>query len=99
MTALDQLQASDFSAHQGVVFPVKVGDVSWELVLRAVKVLGHRRPEASREPFALEFTGPVGARLAQSIVQLQHPTLGVLEIFITQVGMKPEGSQFEAIFT
>ncbi len=99
MTSLDSLQSTDFSAHVGQPFPLKAGEMDLVLTLREVKLLGHRRTDASRDPFSLEFHGPAGVRLPQGIVALEHPTLGTLEVFITQIGLSAGNSSFEAIFT
>jgi hypothetical protein len=99
MTALASLQAADFSQHLGQVFPLQVGDTVLSLTLHAVKVLGHRRPEAVRDPFSLEFHGPVELRLSQGIHALTHPVHGRLEVFFTQAGASATGSVLEAIFT
>ena len=99
MTSLDSLLSTDFSPHVGQPFPLKVGETELVLSLHEVKVLGHRRAEASRDPFSLEFHGPAGVRLSQGTYALQHPTLGSLEVFITQIGLSAGNSSFEAIFT
>lgn len=69
------------------------------LVLNEVNVLGHRRPEASRDPFSLLFQGPAGVRIPQGVYRIENPVSGTMEIFITQVGGSAAGSLFEAIFT
>ncbi len=70
-----------------------------DLTLVEVNLLGHRRPEASREPFSLIFQGPPRHRLPQGIHRLQHPKAGSMDVFVTQVGDSPAGSLFEVIFT
>jgi hypothetical protein len=62
-------------------------------------LLGHRRTGTSRDPFSLTFRGPAGLRGEQGIHRLEHPELGVLEIFLVQIAGQPDGSVFEAIFT
>lgn len=90
--SLESLAAAHFEPLLGSSFELRL-----ELV--EVRLLGHRRPEASREPFALTFRGPANWRLPQGIHCFGHPQTGSLEIFVTQVGDGPGGSLFEAIFT
>ncbi len=81
-------------------FELKLGEkppVPLELI--EIRRLGHRRQEAAKEPFALTFRGQSGWRLAQGIYAVNHPEMGPLEIFITQVGDAQEGSLFEAVFS
>lgn len=97
---LDSLSAASFDPFVGSGFRLRLDDQGrGDLVLAGVRVLGHRRAGASRDPFALDFRGPAGMRLMQGIVSLDHPEAGAFEIFITQIADKPDGSLFEAIFT
>ena len=95
MLPLEPLTCDQFTPLIGQVF--QSGGVA--LTLHAVKVLGHKREEAAREPFSLLFRGPQGLRVGQGTYQLSNPSLGELEIFITQVADGPQGSEFEAVFT
>lgn len=99
MTALDSLQAADFSPHLGQTFPLQAGETALNLTLHEVKVLGHRRTEASRDPFSLEFHGLAGLRLPQGIYALTHPSYGRLDLFVTQIGLNATSSVLEVIFT
>jgi hypothetical protein len=98
MMALESLQHSTFTPLVGGVFMVKTG-AGAELVLHAVKQLGHKRTEAMRDPFSLTFRGAPGLRIAQGIHRVECAALGALDIFITQVGAGPQGADFEAVFT
>ena len=62
-------------------------------------MLGHRRTEAKRDPFALTFQGKQDWRIPQRTHLLEHASLGTLEISITQIGDSARGSTFEAILT
>lgn len=100
--ALDALEAGFFEPLRDSVFLLMGGQGDLpeiELKLVEVSVLGHRRPDAVREPFSLTFRGPAGCRLGQGIQRLRHPEAGVVEVFITQIGDGAGGSQFEVIFT
>jgi hypothetical protein len=81
------------------VFKVKVGDAKVDLKLGAVQRLGHKRPEAARDPFSLAFFGTPGLRLPQGIYRFACEGFGEIEWFITQVADGPQGSEFEVIFT
>ncbi len=54
-------------------------------------------PGGKREAFALDFRGAPGLRLPQSIYRFENDN-AAFEIFITQVGDGPKGSEFEAVF-
>jgi hypothetical protein len=95
------LEHAVFEPLVGNVFVVSVpgGSKSVELTLVEAKGLGNRRGDAKRDPFSLLFRGPAGLRLPQGIYRFEHAALGAMEIFVTQVAAKPEGGEFEAVFT
>lgn len=97
---LESLKLETFQPLLETTFVLTVpGDAGYALTLIEVKSLGHRRADATREPFALTFRGPAGLRIPQAIHVIEHPVAGRLEIFLVQVADKPDGSLFEAIFT
>ncbi len=98
---LETLEAGFFEPWKQSAFVLSkpAGEAACELMLTDVTLLGHRRPNANREPFSLQFRGPSGLRLVQGIYPLSHPRTGQMEVFITQVGDGPTGSSFEVIFT
>lgn len=98
MLALDTLEDVAFRPLLEQSFVLESGEQRIPLTLSAVTLLGHRRPDAKRDPFALTFIGPRGLRVPQSIYRLSHATFGVMEIFITQVGDGPQGAELEAVF-
>jgi len=69
------------------------------LELSEARKLGHKRPEAARDPFSLTFVGPPGLRLPQGIYRFSCEALGELDLFITQLADGPQRAVFEAIFT
>ncbi len=97
---LESLDADFFQGLCGDEFdlPAELGNPR-ALVLGEVRVLGHRRTEAAREPFALTFRGSAGLRLPQGTYRLDHAGYGSIEMFLVQLADKPDGSYFEAIFT
>jgi hypothetical protein len=98
-TPLEDLSAASFEPHTGSEFTVPAGDMIVTLRLDSVRLLGHRRPEATRDPFALTFLGPQGLRLPQGIYQFSREGFGEAGMFITQTGDGARGSEFEAVFT
>jgi hypothetical protein len=98
MLDLETLQHSTFADLVGQRFHVVAGE-GFELELSEAKLLGHRRADASRDPFSLAFRGAHGLRLPQGIYRFENETLGAMEIFIAQTGDSARGSEFEAVFT
>lgn len=98
-TPLDSLDAASFEERCGTDFELTTAGGPAVLHLEKVRLLGHRRAGASRDPFALDFRGPVGILLPQGIYRLSQAGTTPMEIFLVQVADKPEGSFFEAVFT
>ncbi len=97
---LEDFTAALFQPLVGGVFQIDLAEerrVALELV--EVRLLGHRRNDAARDPFGLTFRGSPGLRIGQGTFPFQHEELGKFEIFVTQVADQPGGSLFEAIFT
>jgi len=95
---LDELDSSLFLPLVGQTFQIQEADRSYPIVLEAVRELGHRRPDAKRNPFALAFRGSPGLRVPQKVYQITHPELGALEFFLTQNSASPAGAEIEAVF-
>ncbi|MGC4016903.1 MAG: hypothetical protein QM755_20680 [Luteolibacter sp.] len=98
MPPLDALDHTFFSAMQGGSFEVLTPQGPLTLTLEAVTLLGNRRPDALRDPFALAFRGASGVRLPQGIYEIRLHDGQTLELFIVQNADSPKGSEFEAIF-
>lgn len=98
MIALETLQSSMFTGLVGHEFKVHAGSGA-ALRLADVKVLGHKRPDAFRDPFSLTFSGAPSLRIPQGTYHLECEAFGTMEIFIAQTGDGSKGSEFEAIFT
>ena len=99
MISLDTLEHSHFTRLIDQTFTVSVAGQAVPLELVEAKLLGHRRTEAARDPFALTFRGAHGLRLPQGIYLFGHGAMGSMEIFIAQIGDGAKGSLFEAVFT
>ena len=99
MKPLEKLQSSDFSPYLNQTFSIRLQGVDpIDLELVNVTETGEKsRPEA-RQPFSLQFLGPVSSTyLLQHIYSLQHGQIGTLDLFLVPIG--PEGGRmrYEAI--
>lgn len=96
----DELQAHDFEPHVGTPFRIEFVDHDpLELVLSEVIIHPSQAETGQRTPFSLMFHGPLEFGLPQRMYPLQHPALGVLEIFIVPLGPDGRGMQYQAVFT
>jgi hypothetical protein len=96
---LETLDAASFQERCGSDFSTETAVGVIQLRLEEVRLLGGRRADASRDPFALGFRGPSGIRIEQKIYRLEQEGSAPLEIFLVQIADKPDGSLFEAVFT
>lgn len=99
MIDLATLDSSVITPLVGQPMTLRSGEQSAVLEVTAVRMLGHRHAKAKRDPFAISFRGPPGLRVPQATYRLEHPRIEAMEIFITQTGDGPQGSEFESIFT
>ena len=101
---LEKLTVDDFRPAVGQAFSLDAaGAGKLELTLVEARTIEPGAPPTDdtgrRTPFALDLRGPVDPILPQSIYRLEHPEVGVLEIFIVPVGRTEAGADYEAIFT
>lgn len=96
--AADTLILDDFSPHVGAIFVLNAGDVHLETTLIEANPLQAVSASKFRQPFALLFRSADQEVLPQSIYQLQHAELGLLEIFLVPVARDQTGVSYEAIF-
>ncbi len=99
MIPLESVSHLTFASLLGNTFVAITANGQVELQLAEAKLLGHKRDQATRDPFSLTFRGPQGLRLPQGTYPFTCGTLGEIEFFITQVADGAKGSEFEAIFT
>lgn len=73
---------------------------SLDLELIEVRDLGRRRHSDGSQLtcYALIFRAPTRAAAPQATYQVQHDTLGRLEIFLVPIGADEVGMRYEAIF-
>ena len=96
---LGHLTHSDFAAHLNEPFRVWTADATHEVLLVEANALAAEgAAPALRAPFSLVFRGPRSAALVQQIHRLEHPALGVLELFLVPIGPDAFGLRYEAIF-
>jgi hypothetical protein len=97
------LELSDFAPHRGTVFELTgegVPGAPLPLTLTEARTLVAGDGIANRDqPFGLLFRGPAEPLLPQRIYRLAHPEVGTHDIFLVPIGRKPEGVEYEAIFT
>lgn len=98
MIDLASITHSAFEGLTGQSFVLRA-NLAVELTLLKVEVLGNRRPEAIRDPFALQFGGVPNLRVPQGIYRLEHAEMGEMELFLVQTGANTVASEFEAIFS
>lgn len=97
---LETADPDDFASAIGTPFEVTAGDLAVPMELVEVRLLGHRRDGAIREPFALLFRAESGQILPQATYPVNHPELGGFDLFIVPVGRAAEGGvNYEAVFT
>jgi len=90
-------QLSTFEPWVGQSFQLAGLPGSVVLELARCRSIGAPWPGGKRDPFALDFRGAPGLRLPQSIYHFEGQDVA-FEVFITQVGDGPKGSEFEAVF-
>lgn len=94
MFDLSQLKPEHFDDLIGVALPIVDSDHTF--TLKAVTRL--KSPSPRGQPFTLILAAPANARGAQGIYRLQHPELGVLEIFLVPIAPVDGIPLFEAVF-
>ena len=98
MLDLASASRAQFEPFTGQTFELVATTGRIPLTLAQVRRLGPARTGTVREPFALTFHGAPTLRLPQQIRRLEHPALGVMEIFLVQNWADATSSKFEAIF-
>ncbi|HSL45920.1 MAG TPA: hypothetical protein VK897_20980 [Anaerolineales bacterium] len=100
MKTLEQLQSIDFVPYLNQIFTIRqkgMKPIRMELVLVTESRTGFR--PGVRQPFALHFLGPESAHyLLQNTYRLEHPEMGVLNIFLVPRALQAGRMRYEAIF-
>lgn len=100
MKTLAQLQSVDFIPYVNQTFTIRqkgIKPIGLELVLVTESRAGV--PPGARQPFALYFLGPQSSHyLLQNTYRLEHPEMGVLNIFLVPRAVQAGRMRYEAIF-
>jgi hypothetical protein len=101
MILLDKVQRTDFLPFVNQTFRIRLeGLEPIDLTLVQVTEAGQAAQPDVRQPFSLQFLGPVSSQyLTQHIYRLDHEEMGALELFIVPLGTEAEQMRYEAIFT
>jgi hypothetical protein len=94
MSDITQLKPEHFEGLIGTELPIV--DSDFRFTIKHVERL--KSPSPRSEPFTLNLTAPVNSRGGQGIYHLQHPQLGVLEIFLVPLAPVDGQPLFEAVF-
>jgi|SRR5215213_8560933 len=100
MKTLEQLQSNDFVPYLNQTFTIRskgMKPVGLELVFVTESRTGFR--PGVRQPFALYFLGPESSQyLLQNTYRLEHPEMGVLNLFLVPRALQAGRMRYEAIF-
>jgi hypothetical protein len=100
MKTLVQLQSTDFVPYLNQTFTVRqkgIKPMGLELVLVTESRTGIR--SGARQRFALYFLGPESPQyLLQNTYRLEHPEMGVLNLFLVPRALQAGRMRYEAIF-
>ena len=91
------LSIDDFEPHLNAIFEMNSPRGMVPLTLAKTESAGQAQREGGA--FSLLFVAPAGAFLPQAIYPVQHPALGIMEIFLVPVGPVPGGNGYHAVFT
>lgn len=76
------------------------GSKPLEVELISATALSERPEEGRhRQPFSIVFRGPGDTLLPQHIYRMEHPKIGIFELFLVPIGPDDKGLRYEAIFT
>jgi hypothetical protein len=92
------LELSDFSEHVDREFAFVAGEKRLTMVLAEAVAASGGQP-GGRIPFSLLFLGPADPVLPQAIYDIEHPRLGLLDIFIVPIGKDEHGIRYQAVFS
>jgi hypothetical protein len=93
-----ELTREFFENRIGEVFTLVTQPVV-ELKLSGVVAWGPQPGNGGRDPFRLDFTGPVGLRMPQRIYRMTLASGEAMELFLVQTADAADGARIEAIFS
>ena len=94
---LAALGIGDFTPHLEATFDMQTAGGVVPLKLAKVDAAGDSGRKGGA--FSLIFVAPKGPWLPQAMYPVQHPVLGIMEIFLVPVGPMQGGNGYQAIFT
>lgn len=101
MIALEQLTLTHVRPTVGTPYALDLGEYG-AVDLTLLSADGYGDPPTAeatrRQPFSLEFRGPLDPQLGQATYQLVHAELGSLAAFLVPIARDPEGMRYQAIF-
>lgn len=92
---------ANFARHLGEAFRLRVAAdrvVDVDLVEAKTGRGAGTHPGSPDRPFSLVFRSRGPAGLPQRIYRVEHPRLGVLDLFLVPLGPDDVGMRFEAVF-
>lgn len=96
---LEDVTLETFAPRVGETFALDAGELGRvEVELAEATAGGPPREPEVRDPFSLVFRGPVEPVLEQRTYPIEHPSTGVLEIFIVPIARDAQGTRYEAVF-
>jgi len=85
-----------FSQQLNTTFQTRVeGDTCVQLQLTAVSEL---LQTPRQERFSIEFRGPADRFLGQGMRELEHPKMGMIDLFLVPIGHGEQGYYYESVF-
>lgn len=90
-----QFERDKFAEVIGSSFVVTANNVSADLVLKKVNEL---HETSGRQGFSIEFLAPENCNVAQGLYDLEHATLGKMQLFLVPVGQVKGRLQLQSIF-
>ena len=98
MTELQNLNLETFTENLQTKFQASAEDgPAVELEMVSAKDTGTDM-EAGREQFAIVFRGPLDAFLNQRMYRMEHPRMGVFDLFLVPIRRDQDGFYYEACF-
>jgi hypothetical protein len=93
---LAALKVGDFSSHLDTLFDMQAP--GGRIALKLVKAESAGQSMRTGGAFSLLFVAPAGPWLPQAIYPVEHPALGIIEIFLVPIGPMQGGNGYQAVF-
>jgi hypothetical protein len=94
---LAALRIDDFTPHIDAIFDAQTAAGVAPLKLAKVDPAGDSGRAGGA--FSLIFVAPKGPWLPQATYLVEHPALGMMEIFLVPIGPTQGGNGYQAVFT